>query len=184
VDLFFAEETAWLPKGNREVNRFLLCAPTALWSAIERCLVLLAVVTVLIAMAPSALAAEGAVVTVHGRVRALVLSESSSSKAVSATGSRPALTGDSFAARIGRADVVLGSTESLWELSTAEAPPAAHECVARQPHLISSAASASPDALEGVASITHIAPSTWGSARARVGSLSRMKPAVQTPKPE
>jgi hypothetical protein len=78
------------------VNRLLLGAPTVSWSAIERCLALLVLATLLVATVSSTLAAEGRVLTIQGRVRVLAptVSAASANAVFSANSPRPGLGGD------------------------------------------------------------------------------------------
>ena len=154
-------ETAWLPKGFREVNRLLLCAPTALWKAIERCLVLLAVATLLVATASSAFAAAGTVVTIQGRVRLLPHEVSGSS----AGALRPA--------------------DSVWGLPGPDGHTATHLYASRQPRTRSTPLVLGAGVLEPVASITSATHGVWGLACSRLRSLQeRLTFATPAPIPE
>ena len=140
------------------MNRLLLCAPTAPWKAIERCLALLVAATLLVAAASSAFAAAGRVVTIQGRVRVLV----------------PQMSGVSAS--------VVRSANSPWPWRGGDnaallSPP-------RRPRASSGVFDLCPGALEPVASITSAAQSVWGSARSSLRSRQQAKFKVPALKPE
>jgi hypothetical protein len=138
----------------------LLRVPTALWSAIERCLGLLVVATLLVAVTSSAFAAGGTVVTIQGRVRVLAPAPS-----VSSSGA-------------------LLFAGSSWGLPGPAGDAAAHAYPSRQPRTGSTAFVVGPRAIEPVTSVTFAARSVWGSACSCLRWLQqRLDLAVPTPKP-